>query len=232
MSTGNSFAAMVAQIALELGNRTDLIATAIPRAINDAIQIYAKERFRFNELQPLSPFTFNMVPGTLYYGVAVDARIPQLYKIDYIDYVLGTTIMRIWRASDPNQVYLANQAGAIQTGQPELWAYDGDTLVFYPNPNIAYPLTIGGYLAVAGPTDLTGDITNPWMNAAERLIRSRAKYEIALHVTRNEKMQAAMSPDEPADSNQPLGASLRYYRELKAEANKIRGTSRIRAMRF
>lgn len=229
MATGNSFNAMVAQIAFELGRRTDLVADVIPRAINDAIQIYQKERFRFNELQPLAPFTFNMVPGTLYYGVAADPRIPQLYKIDYLDYVLGTTLMRIWRASDPNQVYLANQAGPIQMGQPELWAYDGDTLVFYPSPNIAYPVTVGGYLAVAGPVPAgyATDTTNPWMNAAERLIRSRAKYEIALHTTRNKDMQMAMSPDDGSG-----GACERYYNELKSEANKIRGTSRVRAMQF
>ena len=65
------------------------------------------------------------------------------------------------------------------------------------------------------------------MNEAERLIRSRAKYEIALHITRNDKMIAAMSPDEGSG-----GASERYYDELKGEANKIRGTSRVRAMRF
>jgi hypothetical protein len=47
------------------------------------------------------------------------------------------------------------------------------------------------------------------MNAAERLIRSRAKYEIALHVTRNATMVSAMSPDEPPAGQQaaPRGAT-------------------------
>jgi hypothetical protein len=233
MATGNSFTAMVSQIVFELGQRTDLQATVVPRAINDAIQIYQKERFRFNELQPLAPFTFNTVVGQAYYGVAADARIPQLYKIDYLNYVLGGEIYKIWRASSPEEVYLANQAGATQTGQPELWAYDGDTIVFYPYPNVVYPITVGGYLAVAGPGG-TADpsTTNPWMNAAERLIRSRAKYEIALHVTRNAKMQDEMSPLNPGDTGKPPGAAWVAYNELKAEANKIRGTSRVRAMPF
>lgn len=226
MATGKSLNDMISAIVFELGRRSDLQATVVPKFINDAIEIYQKERFRFNELQPLAPFTFNMVPGTLYYGVAADARIPLLYKIDYLNYVIGGEIYKIWRAESPEQVYLANQAGATQTGQPERWAYDGNSLVFYPSPNIAYPITVGGYLAVAGPTDAT-NTTNPWMNAAERLIRSRAKYEISLHVTRNKDMVAAMSPDP--DSG---GASDRYYSELKGEANKIRGTSRIRAMPF
>lgn len=228
MSVGKTFTNMVSRITFELGQRTDLASNGtIASAINDAVEVYQKERFRFNELQPLAPFSFNMVPGTAYYGAAADARIPQLYKIDYLNYLLGGEVYRIWRASSPEEVYLANQAGTTQTGQPELFAYDGDTLVFYPYPNVAYPITVGGYLAVAGPTDLVNDTTNPWMNAAERLIRTRAKYEIALHVTRNKDMIAALSPDYGSG-----GACERYFNELVGEANKIRGTSRIRAMQF
>ena len=86
-------------------------------------------------------------------------------------------------------------------------------------------------MALAGP-DLSNpvglaDTTNPWMNEAERLIRSRAKYEIAMHFTRNDKMAAAMSPVEGSG-----GLSEFYYNELKGEASKIRGTSRVRGMKF
>jgi hypothetical protein len=82
-------------------------------------------------------------------------------------------------------------------------------------------------MAVAGPLPAAygSDTVNPWMNAAERLIRSRAKYEISVHVTRNKDMIAAMAPSGG-------GMSEVYYDELKSEANKIRGTSRIRAMQF
>lgn len=231
MATGNSFNAMVAQITFELGHRTDLTATVIPRAINDAIQIYQKERFRFNELQPLAPFTFNTVQSVAFYDGAADARIPKLYKIDFLNFLLGNVTTQMHRTT-PEAIYLALQANQ-QAGPPSEWAWDGQTIIIYPRaPAQVFPITVLGYMQVDGPTNLAGDTTNPWMNDAERLIRSRAKYEIALHITRNKDMQNAMSPDEPADSNQPLGASLRYYRELKAEANKIRGTSRIRAMQF
>lgn len=229
MATGNTFNAMVDQVALELGRRNDLKATVIPRAINDAIEIYRKERFRFNELQPLSPFTFNTVAGTAFYGAAQDARIPSLYKIDYLNYLLGVTTEKMSRTT-PETVYLLLQ-GNQESGPPECWAWDGQTIVMYPRPDVAYPITVGGYMAVDGPTDLAGDTTNPWMNDAERLIRSRAKYEISLHVTRNQSMIDAMSPDEPG-AGEKTGACFRYYNELKSEANKIRGTSRVRAMRF
>jgi hypothetical protein len=89
-------------------------------------------------------------------------------------------------------------------------------------------MTVGGYMAVDGPTGSDDpSSTNVWMNQAERLIRSRAKYEIALHVTRNKDMIAMMSPDDGSG-----GACERYFNELKGETNKIVATSRIRAMRF
>src|ERR1017187_2403215 len=107
MSTGNSFNAMVARIAFELGRRTDLQANgSIASAINDAIQIYAKDRFRFNENQPLTPFVLNTVPTQYIYTAADDPRIPQLYKIDYINYLLGSTNNKMTR-DVPEAVYLA-----------------------------------------------------------------------------------------------------------------------------
>jgi hypothetical protein len=217
---------MIARIGYELGSRTDLVANgSVQSAINDAIQIYQKERFRFNELQPIAPFVINTVQGQAIYTVADDVRIPTLYKIDYINYLLGNTVEKMDRGF-PEEVYLALQ-NIQMAGPPQLWAWDGNSIVIYPRPpSTVYPLTIGGYLAFPGPVTTT-DTTNPWMNEAERLIRSRAKYEIALHITRNDKMIAAMSPDEGSG-----GASERYYDELKGEANKIRGTSRVRAMRF
>lgn len=228
MAQGKNFNDMVSRIVSDLGQRTDLQQTVIPNAINDAIEAYAKQRFRFNENQPIAPFQITMVPGQSVYSGTDDTRIPKIYKIDYIIYPMGSVYMPIERAT-PEEVYLALQAPQTQAGMPELFAYDGQSLVFYPAPpaSPAYVLTIGGYLAVAGPTDLANDTTNVWMNKAERLIRSRAKYEIALHVTRNKDMIAMMSPDEGSG-----GACERYFAELLGETNKVKATSRIRAMKF
>ena len=226
MATGNSRDAMIALIAYELGNRTDLQANGtILKAITDSIEIYQKERFRFNELAPLTPFTFNTVQGTAFYDGAFDARIPKLYKIDYLNFLLGNVNTQMMRRM-PEQIYLALQANQ-QAGPPSDWAYDGNTIIIYPRaPAQVFPITVLGYMQVDGPTN-GADTTNPWMNEAERLIRARSKYEIALNYTRNKDMKAAMSPD-----NGSGGATERYYKELKSEANKIRGTSRIRAMPF
>lgn len=230
MATGNSLSAMITAVAYELGQRTDLQANGtILRYILNAIEIYQKERFRFNELQPLTPFTLNTVQGQYIYTVADDARIPQLYKIDYINYLLGSTTERMARYF-PEEIYLLLQNGT-EAGPPEAWAWDGQSIVMYPRPpSTSYLLTIGGYLAVAAPgTDAPGlaDTTNVWMNEAEMLIRSRAKYEIALNVTRNAEMLKLMSPLEGSG-----GAAEQAYNMLKGEANKIRGTSRVRPMPF
>lgn len=226
---------MIDRIVGELGQRSDLAPggaypNVILNAIFDAITIYQKERFRFNELTPLAPFTFNSVQGQYIYTDADDARIGLLMKIDWINYLLGNTPCRLQRVF-PEDVYLATIPGQ-QAGPPTSWAWDGQSIVIYPAaPAASYPITVGGYLAVAGPDPAVegylNDITNPWMNDAEMLIRSRAKYEIALHFTRNDKMVAAMSPIDGSG-----GAAERFYNMLKGEANKIRGTSRVRPMQF
>jgi hypothetical protein len=226
MATGNTRDAMVTAITYELGARSDLATNGtILRYINNAIEIYQKERFRFNELTPRTPFTLNTVQGKYYYDGADDARIPLLFDIDYINYVLGTTVEKMLRVT-PEDVYLALQTGQ-EAGPPQTWAWDGQSIIIYPNPPAqVYQLTIGGYLQFAGP--VTGiETTNVWMNEAEMLIRSRAKFEIAQHVTRDEKMMARMDHDPKSN-----GAAAQAYRMLKGEANKIRGTSRVKAMQF
>lgn len=221
--------AMIARIVLELGSRSDLQADgSIADAINTAIQVYQKMRFRWNETAPLSPFLFNMTVGEPYYDAAADERIGRLLKVDWIDTVIGSTREALVRR-EPHEVYLALQAGQ-QVGQPLTWAFDGNSLIFYPQPDQAWPLYVGGYLAVAPPADATLP-GNVWMNQAERLIRSRAKYELAVHRTRNLQMQKDMSPFDGGDDGQP-GAASDALAELLAENSRIVGTNRVRAMRF
>lgn len=223
--------AMIARIVLELGSRTDLQADGtVLDAINTAVQIYQKMRFRWNETAPLSPFTFNMTPGQPYYDAAFDARIGRLLKIDWLDTVIGSTREPLLRVQ-PHEVYLALETGQ-QVGQPLTWAWDGNSIIFYPQPDQAWPIYVGGYLAVAAPLPANGDVPgNVWMNEAERLIRSRAKYEISLHRTRNKEMQMAMSPSDVGNNGQP-GASADALAELLAGNSRIVGTNRVRAMRF
>jgi hypothetical protein len=91
-------------------------------------------------------------------------------------------------------------------------------------------MTLLGQLQLPGPTD-PADTTNRWMLDGERLIRSRAKYELALHVTRNAMMAQMMSPEEPGGGALP-GAAYAAYRELKVEAMRIQQRGIIAPMAF
>jgi hypothetical protein len=136
---------MITAIAYELGARTDLVSNGtILRYITNAIEIYQKERFRFNEITPQAPLTFNTVQGQYAYAAAANANIPFLYDIDYINYVLGTTVEKMLRVT-PEDVYLALQTGQ-EAGPPQTWAWDGQSIIIYPNPPAqVYQLTVGGY---------------------------------------------------------------------------------------
>lgn len=216
------------RIQFELGDRTDLRSNgAIANAVSDAIAAYQKERFRFNENTP-DEFQFFTIPNVAYYGAAQDARIPTLYRIDAINYLLAQTTVRMERTV-PEQIYTALLTGQV-AGPPESFAWDGDNIIMYPRPNIAYQITVLGYMTLAAPTD-EDDSTSPWTNVAERLIRTRAKYEIFANVTRNMEMAEMMSPLPPQPGEKGHEAYWAYC-ELKGEANKIRGTGRIRPMQF
>jgi hypothetical protein len=234
----NDLTTMIARIAGELGSRFDLAGAtgstspttpnseAIRNGINTAIAEYQKQRFRFSEINPSVPTTFNTVAGDSTYTTADSPVISSMYWIDYINLQVGNTLMELSR-NTPEQQHLNIQM-FNQMGLPTSYAYEGNTLILYPVPVAVYPVFIGGHIWIAGPaTD--SEANNPWMTVGqgELMIRSRAKYEIAIHVTRNPTMQLSMSPD-PAEN----GQAYRAWKSLKAEGNKIMGTGKIRPMRW
>jgi hypothetical protein len=218
----NDLAAMKARIALELA-RSDL-TSQIASAITDAIAIYQKERFRFSETSPNAPPTFATVAGQWAYTVSANSNISTAQNIDYVLVNIGNSVEYLDRVS-PLDLKLYNQQNTM-SGQPGSYAYEGNQLLLSPVPDQAYTVTLGLFLAVPAPAS-DSEANNPWMTVAERLIRSRAKFELATHVTRNPVMAAAMSPDPGTG-----GATYREWKSLKGEANRITGTGRIRAMRF
>lgn len=241
--SGTDLQSMIFRIAAELGARFDLAGAvgsasnsapnseAIRNAINTAISIYQKQRFRFNEINPSSPPTFNTVSQQSTYSTADNPILSSAYWIDYLNLQLGNTLLQLDQVT-PERQHLNIQM-FIQYGMPTSWAYEGNTVILYPVPVTVYPIYIGAHLQMPGPASDT-DTTCVWMQPqnAERLIRCRAKYEIAVHVTRNAAMAAAMSPD-PAGNSGLSGESYRSWQSLKGEANKITSTrSRIKPMVF
>lgn len=214
---------MRTRIASELA-RSDL-SSQISLAITDAIAIYQKERFRFSDAIPNAPPTFNTVLNQWIYTTADNANISTLFDFDYVLAQIGSYLQPLERLS-PERIRVYNQLGFMH-GQPMWYGYEGNELLFAPIPDQAYPITLGIFRRVAAPAN-DAEIGNPWMTDAERLIRCRAKFEIAMHVTRNPTMAAAMSPDP----GPPPGATYREWKSLKSEANKVTGSGVVRAMAF
>jgi hypothetical protein len=100
----------------------------------------------------------------------------------------------------------------------------------FSNTQGPYRIGLGGHVTYAAPaTD--DEVGNRWMTDAERLIRSRAKYELAVHVTRNQQMALMMSPEENQRGSLP-GATYAAYRELRVEATRMQRRGVIAPMYF
>lgn len=219
---------MKQRIANELA-RPDLLSTdtRIAAAIYDAITLYQKEKFRFSEVSPANPPTFNTTQAVWTYDVNTLATIQSCYFINFMLYTLGTQVFFVRRVT-PRDVLLANQNLNVQ-GPPEAFAYEGETIMLTPVPDQTYLMTLDVHLLVAAPTsDMQSG--NRWMLDGEMLIRSRAKFEIATHVTRNSTMAMAMSPEATGGPNGGPGATWRAFRALKGEANRLLGRGHVRPM--
>jgi hypothetical protein len=220
-------ATLKSRIASEI-NRPDL-TSQIANAINDAILVYQKERFRFNETIPNAPTTFNTVVGQANYSSVDLADIATMFSLDYMIIQIGSFLQHMTRG-DPKHLKVYNQINTM-LGQPLWYATEQNQIILSPIPSAIYPVTMGLLRRIAAPaTDI--EANNPWMIDCERLIRARAKYEIAVHVTRNPTMATAMSPSPPTENGGVVGAAWREFKSLKGEANKIQTLGRMRAMQF
>ena len=231
-----TLATMVFRIAAELGARFDLAgspgsssqqrpnAEAIRNAIGTAISVYQKQRFRFNELDPANPITFMTIAGQHTYSTNECPQLATSYFFDYLNIRIGNTLMQLSQVT-PERQHLNIQL-FTQFGLPTSYAYEGDALILYPVPTDAYTVWIGAHI-IKLPPQSDDERGNVWMvpEHGELLIRSRAKYEIALHVTRNDKMVQMMNPKD--------GATADAFSMLKAEGNKVTSTrGRVKSMKF
>ena len=226
-------ATMISRIASEI-TRPDLAATQIPNAINDAISAYQSERFTFSEVPADGTQTFYTRAGVAYYNATDNPNLGTLLKIDRVNINIGTATILQLKREDPETLIIYNQQAGTMVGQPSWYAYENGQMIISAIPDQAYLITLGLFLNVPAPAT-NAEAGNPWMTTAEKLIRSRAKYELALHVTRNETMMAAMSPDpasSPFVNGGRAGASYREWKQLKGIANRSTARGVIRAMQF
>jgi hypothetical protein len=144
------------------------------------------------------------------------------FEIDYLAIQIGTARFALDRLP-PEDIDLLTQSGT-QMGQPYSYCYFNEQIRLYPVPSAVYPMIIGAHELIAAPA-ANATQNNRWMTDGERLIRSRAKYELSLNYNVNfPAMAQAMHPD--------TGATADAFTELKREANKITGTGRVRPTQF
>jgi hypothetical protein len=210
-----TLAIMKARIADELA-RTDL-TSQIAYAITDAIAAYQAERWWFNESR--TTVSFSTVDAQEFYTSSDDADIANIRKIDYVVLYVGNDVRKLEYTCPEDMEYLT--VNGTQEGTPWAYGWYDNKLRLYPVPDAVYTVRIAAHVKVAAPaTD--GEASNPWMTDAERLIRSRAKLELALHVLRDQELAATMAE-----------AVKEAWGDLKSTTNMLfAGDGRITAMEF
>jgi hypothetical protein len=98
--------------------------------------------------------------------------------------------------------------------------------VQYPSPMTA---TNSGNPAYATGATTTG---NRWFTDGEKLIRSRAKYELAINVLRDWTLAEQMSPHAPEFNNGKVGAAWDAYTMMNAEMNRLQSRGLIKPELF
>jgi hypothetical protein len=206
---------MKARIANELAR--DDLTSEIADAINDAIAAYEDERFFFNESRAT---TFSTVDGQEFYDSDDAAAIPTLQKIDYVVLYVGNDPRKLEYERPETMEHLS--INGTQEGTPWAYTWYGGQLRLYPIPDQAYTVRVGASVKVAAPAS-DAETGNPWMTHAERLIRSRAKLELALHVLKDPDLAQTM--DAAVDE---------AFTQLKSRTNQLTQADRgrVRAMEF
>lgn len=212
----DDLAAMKARIADEMA-RADL-TSQIGLAITDAIRYYQNERFAFNESRDI---TFNTVAGTDFYGASANADIPLMFAFDYLILYIGGVPFELHR-KPPIEVELFNQNGLVR-GQPTRYAFYNRQIRVGPVPDAVYLLRIAGQITYAAPASDV-EVGNPWMIDAEKLIRSRAKQEIMIHVEKRDAQDPALI-EMKAEADDA-------FDNLKGLTNRLTGTGRVKPMAF
>lgn len=174
-----TLAVMKARIASEL--RRSNITTQIAAAISTAIGAYEHMRFYTNESREN---TFPTVIDQEFYTSADAAFIAFLTKIDYVFLLINDQPFQL-KPEQPDFLEDAS-TNSTTTGSPECYGWYDEKIRIWPVPAGVWTVRVGGVLSIAEPAS-DGETGNFWMTKAERLIRSRAKQELALHVLEDDQ---------------------------------------------
>ncbi len=203
--------------------RSDL-TSQIASAITTAIEAYQDNRLFFNESRDI---TFNTGADQDFYSSSDESNIPDLINIDWMTILISTNDLRTLERRDPQEVdYDAGNTSS--TNQPYSYAYYQQKIRLYPKPSSsAWTVRVQGHVKAAAPAS-DAETGNPWMTYAERLIRSRAKYELAVHVLKDNELAQLMSP-HPRPAGMTIGhEAWAAFEELKSRTGKMHSSGVIR----
>jgi hypothetical protein len=204
-----TLAIMKATIAAEL--RRSNISDHIARAISTACTAYETE---FGAKMQSRSLTVTTVANQEFYTTGLST----LLRADYVKLQLGNHVFDL-DFMQPSEMESASTNGT-STGQPGHWTWFAEQLRLYPVPaSSGWTVRIGGLVMVAAPAS-DGEADNPWMTTYERLIRCRAKWELATHVLRDQQLKADMAEATQEAKNQ----------FIRRANNKTKGSGRVTPM--
>ena len=220
---------MKIRIADELAR--DDLSNQIANCINDAISAYNNERFYFNETRDL---LFTTVSGQEWYTHTDLPNLDNVLKIDYAFLIVGGYPYQL-AATEPVALEALSVPNMSQ-GQSYQYAFYNQAIRLYPVPNSnSWQVRLGACLQAPPPPDDTTP-GNPWVCDCERLIRSRAKYEMAVHVLYDGDLALAMGGTSLDEVGNPAGGqiqeALSSLRKKTKRLTQIGGSGFVKPMAF
>ena len=166
----DDYGSMIARIEDEIADST--LTAQVKLAIQDAIKYYSRERWYFTEAID----TFATVASTQNYNLPSDFKGMERMRLTY-------TSATYWELTPRSFDYINNITTInTVTGPPQDYAIFAEQVYLYPIPNGVYTVTRYYNKQL---TQLSADAsTNAWMVDGEELIRTRAKWDLMLHLIR------------------------------------------------
>lgn len=210
-----TLAIMKTRIVKELRRQTAASFPAdVEEAIYTAIEEYQSHRLRFNESRAV---TFQTVADQDIYDEDDEAGLGTIVEPDYLTMTIDDNTWQL-EPGDSAEIELQTNASS---GMPSEYVWYGEQLRLWPAPSsTGWTVRVVGHVTVAAPATET-EAGNPWMIKAEKLIRCRAKRELALHRLRDPDLAALMGNEEMDALN-----------KLERRHNQLVGTGKIRSMEF
>lgn len=193
---------MRTRIADEMANDGDITSAQINYGIQDAIKLYERRGWWFNQ----KTANMNTVAGQEYYTSTDLADIPNIVQIDNAVVNYGGYKYPL-RSVDYNTIDDV-QDGSISS-VPTLFAVYKNNIRLYPIPDATYVVTLSYVYRL---TTLSADSDeNAWTNDAEELIRQCAKRRIALNYLQSEEVAARFASLESEAYSAMLAENRRRW---------------------